>query len=84
MNDASDTGGKAMHSPLARTKVETGAAAKIEPAAPGRSGRALVIVALVIAAAAIAAYSLRPAVAVGFAAVCCVRLVCSGACTMKA
>ena len=45
-----------MHSPLARTKVETGAAAKIEAAAPGRSRRALVIVALVIAAAAIAAY----------------------------
>jgi HlyD family secretion protein len=56
MNDASDTGGKAMHSPLARTKVETGAAAKIEAAALGRSRRALVIVALVIAAAAIAAY----------------------------
>ena len=45
-----------MHSPLARTKVETGAAAKIEAAALGRSRRALVIVALVIAAAAIAAY----------------------------
>ena len=45
-----------MHSPLARTKVETGAAAKIEAAAPGRSRRALVIVALVVAAAAIAAY----------------------------
>ncbi len=56
MNDASDAEGKAMHSPLTRTKVETGAAAKIEAAAPGRSRRVLVIVALVIAAAAIAAY----------------------------
>ena len=45
-----------MHSPLARTKVETGAAAKIEATAPGRSRRALAIAALVVAAAAIAAY----------------------------
>jgi len=45
-----------MHSPLARTKVEAETPAKIEEAAPDRSRRALVIVALVIAAAAIAAY----------------------------